>query len=116
MNKELHDALDPRIEPWQAPRGPYDDLGRDARYEVLRQPWRVVEAPQCVTNNCQQGRKPCPTPQACEDRAGRQPEAAHAASEYDDDKPGERMVSAIGWVLLAWGVVAVALVVRAVVA
>ena len=42
------------------------------------------------------------------------PQAAHAASEYTDEEPGESMVRAIGFVLCVWCVVALALVALAV--
>lgn len=101
---ELDQALDPSIEPWQPPRDPSENCpAREARYQVLRQPWRLLpDAPRCRLDACSSGRKPCPTPNAC---AWVQPEAAHAASEYDADHGDNRPIPGAG--PIAWLVIGV---------
>ena len=88
---ELDQALDPSIEPWQPPRDPSENCpAREARYQVLRQPWRLLpDAPRCRLDACSSGRKHCRSPLVCSAHASAQPEAAHAASEYEDadDRP-----------------------------
>ena len=69
-----------------------DDAERDERHDML------TAAPKIVRNGL--------------DYQGRAPEAAHAASEYEDDTgdAGEGIVRAIGWAILAWCLVAAILV------
>jgi len=101
---EIDRAFDTRIEPWETPRGPHDDgAARKARYEVLRQPWRVLpDAPRCALDACASGRKACPSPLVCSGNAAMQTEAAHAASEYDDTEDDRPIPGAgpVGWLVL----------------
>lgn len=101
---EINDAFDPRIEPWEAPRGPHDNgAAREARYDVLSKPWRLVpDAPRCALDACSSGRQRCPSPLVCSAHASAQPEAAHAASEYDDDADDRPMPGAgpVAWLVL----------------
>lgn len=102
---ELDQALDPRIEPWQLPRGPSENCpAREARYQVLSQPWRLLpDAPRCRLDACSSGRKHCRSPLVCSAHASVQPEAAHAASEHDADDGDNRPIPGAGpiaWLVL----------------
>lgn len=61
--------------------------------------------PVCRADLCEQGRRICPTPQACQ-----APEAAHAASELDDE-PHDCMTSAEKRLIVVIYVVSAVLVV-----
>lgn len=69
------------------------------------------DTPACIDGDCLQGRRACPTPAACRYIAhlvatSPQPEAAHAACEYDDDD--RRPVPVAGLVVwLISGIIAV---------
>ena len=55
---------------------------------------RRADLPRCRADVCQQGRKPCPAPQACQ-----QPETGPTSAT---DDAGRGMVIGVAWVLAMW--------------
>lgn len=76
------------------------DEWRDSRHDLLTAAPRIT--PACVTNDCNQGRKECPTPRVCAYERNQHPEAAHAATYIGTDTKDARKQMDEGAGALLW--------------